>query len=711
MKRMIVLLLTITLSGFQFAHSNDEKVVVLGFDGADAKLTQQWMDEGKLPNLAALRDSGGFRPLQSTVPSQTPVSWSTFATGLNPGRHNIFDFLKRNPETYRPSFAAFDQETVPFLWGDRNPMMLALIVGGGVFVICLLLGLITGKRRGFIIGGLVLGLALGLLAFIAGDRMVPKTRPLAVNRQEGQTMWEALGAAGKSVRVVRMPVTFPPEPFPNGKLLTGLGTPDLSLRIGKPFYFTSELFFETNTGGEFSVEVVNLVDNKGKIPTEIKGPPNKLFPDGEPYITIPMNLTVAENRESLQIEVSGNTFNLKEGEWSDWVSFTFPFNSLVKMEGMGRFRLIELGKEVRLYLSPIMFDPTKLPPVVDITTPASFAGELTHHHGMFKTIGWAIDTWSLAEGTILEDVFFEDTYFTVDRFQQMLNEMLAEDDWDMLIHYFEFTDRIQHMMWRHFDKEHPLYEEEKAAKWSGSILESYQRMDAIVGETVKRLPEGARLFVLSDHGFASFRRTMNYNTWLAKNGYMHLTGVDEDGKNLEDLFDQGDFFVNVDWSKTRAYALGLGQLYINLEGREGQGIVKPGEEYDTLVKELQEKLTAYVDEETGEKPVAYVWSRDEVYGTYDERLIPDLIPSNSAGYRVGWQDSLGGIAQNINEDNDRLWSGDHCSVYPPLVNGILFSNKPLNEREPNMADLMPTILDIFEVESETFLDGKSLLPD
>ena len=229
---------------------------------------------------------------------------------------------------------------------------------------------------------------------------------------------------------------------------------------------------------------------------------------------------------------------------------------------------------------------------------------------------------------------------------------------------------------------------------------------------MKRLPEGTALFVLSDHGFASFRRTMNYNTWLAQNGYMHLTGEDADRKNLEDLFDKGDFFVNVDWSKTRAYALGLGQIYINLEGREGKGIVKEGEEYDQLVAELVEGLKTYVDPDTGEHPVAHVFTRNEVYGnSYDPDLIPDLIPSNSAGYRVGWQDSLGGIGKTINEDNDRLWSGDHCSVYPPLVNGILFSNLRLSgEPQPYMADLMPTLLDLFQVESETLLDGRTLIP-
>ncbi len=690
--------------------ADQDKVVVLGFDGVDAKLTEQWMDEGKLPNLAKLREEGSFRPLRSTVPSQTPVSWSTFATGLNPGRHQIFDFLRRDPKTYRPSFAAFDTETVPMLFGKNNP----LIFGAIAMVLVMLLTFVGLRLFGRplkqrLIAMAVLGGLSFLAVYVAADRLVPTQRPLAVNRQQGQTVWEALADAGKSVRVMRMPVTFPPEPFEHGKLLSGLGTPDISLRIGKPFYFTSELFFEPKSGGEFSVEVVHLEDNKGKLATEIKGPPNKLFPEGPPYITIPMNLTVAEDRSSLHIETSGNQLDLKVGEWSEWVSFTFPFNALVKMHGIGRFRLMELEHEVRLYLSPIVFDPRNLPPVVDITAPKSFAGELCEDYGLFKTLGWAIDTWSIAEGTIDEKVFFEDTWFTVDQYQKMLNGALAETDWDVLIHYFEFPDRVQHLMWRYFDPKHPLYDAEKAAQWGGSILETYQRMDAIVGETQKRMPPGTRLFVLSDHGFASFRRTMNYNTWLVRNGYMTLSGPETTDVDLETLFDQGDFFVNVDWSKTRAYALGLGQLYINLEGREGKGVVKPGAEYEALVAELRQKLTDYVDPDTGEKPVAYVWTRDEVYGQYDPNLIPDLIPSNNDGYRVGWQDSLGGIARNVNDDNDRLWSGDHCSVYPPLVNGVLFSNQKLDDSSPYMADLMPTLLDLLGIKSTTQFDGRSVL--
>jgi predicted AlkP superfamily phosphohydrolase/phosphomutase len=260
---------------------------------------------------------------------------------------------------------------------------------------------------------------------------------------------------------------------------------------------------------------------------------------------------------------------------------------------------------------------------------------------------------------------------------------------------------------------HPLYDAKAAAEHGDTILDSYRRMDSIVGKVMEKLPADAALFVVSDHGFAPWRRIMNYNTWLAQEGYLRLKGETADRANLENLFDQaGSFFSHVDWSKTRAYAMGLGNIYVNLAGREGKGIVQPGAEYEALVAELKAKLPEFVDPETGEKPVAYVFTRDEAYGTYDPALIPDLFPSNSSGYRVGWQDALGMIAPAVTEPNLDVWSADHCSVYPPLVDGILFSNRKLSTApQPYMADVMPTVLGLYGVAPPVQLDGRDLLAD
>jgi predicted AlkP superfamily phosphohydrolase/phosphomutase len=708
----LVLLAALAPASLFAAQQPPKKLIILGFDGADAKLTQRWMDEGKLPNLARLRSQGTFSPLRPTIPSQTPVSWSTFSTGLNPGRHGVFDFLKRNPKTYIPTFAAAEEGHETFLFGKNNGWVLGLIAGvvvGLLFLLILKLFRLSLKVAAAVAG--VLALAAGIGAGVAAARLLPTSRPIAINNQHGDTFWALLGHAGKRVRVMRIPVTFPPKEFEHGELLSGLGVPDLSARIGKPFYFTSELFFQPKGGGDFSVEVVELVDNKGTLETEIKEVPDELFHTKKEnrFLKIPMTLTVAPDRKSLRIQTSGNDITLKPGEWSDWARFTFPFNSLIKVHGIGKFKLLSLDPEVRLYLSPLDFDPENLAPGFNVTTPAGFVKDLTKAHGPFKTRGWMIDTWSTTAGTIDEQTFLDDVKQTVDKDKEILNAALAQDDWDVMVHYFEFTDRVQHMMFRYFDPKHPLYNAEGAAKWGGSIEKAYEDMDRIVGEVMRKRPDAA-IMVVSDHGFASFRRGMNYNTWLVKNGFMTLNGQDAKRKNLEDLFDQGDFFTNVDWSKTRAYALGLGQIYINLKGREGHGIVNPGTEYEAVRQQIKQGLEAFVDAETGEKPVAHVFTREEAYnGVFDPVLIPDLIPSNSEGYRVGWQDSLGGIAKAIVEPNDQIWSGDHCSVYPPLVQGILFSNFKMNANGAYMGDVMPTILDMYGVKPTTNLDGKSLL--
>jgi len=690
------------------------RAVVLGFDGADAKLTEQWMNEGKLPNLARLREQGTFSPLRSTIPSQTPVSWSTFSTGLNPGRTSIFDFLKRDTTTYRPSFAAFDESSKPFLFGASNGPAVGALAAAAIFlVLLLLLKLFRVRLKAAALVAALFAVAAGAGGFWVGSTLLPEKVPSVINRRQGDPFWKVLGDAGKHVRVMRMPVTFPPEPFPHGEMLSGLGTPDLSGRIGKPFYFTSELFFQPRGGNEVSIEIVELEDNKGTLATEIKGPPNKLFPKQSDYIRIPMTIDVAADKSKVDIAVSNARLALKPGEWSPWVRFVFPFNSLIKVSGIGRFRVLAIEPEVRIYLSPIQFDPSDLPAIFDVTAPRAFAGELASRFGLFKTIGWMIDTWSIKGGTIDDKVFHEDTDFTVVEEEKILAGLL-EDDWDVYFHYFEFTDRVQHVMWHHTDPQHPLYTAEGNARYGDSILKSYQQMDRIVGkvmEKVATMPAGTTLLIASDHGFAPWRRTMNYNTWLATEGYLVLKGSTGQQANLEDLFDQGQFFQDVDWSKTRAYAMGLGNVYINLKGREGQGIVNPGAEYEALTAEIRAKLPQYVDPQNGEHPVAYVFTRDEAYGTYDPALIPDLFPSNASGYRVGWQDSLGIVAKSIVEPNLDVWSADHCSVYPPLVDGILFANRKLDlSQKPYMADIMPTLLAIYDVPPTVELDGRSLVP-
>lgn len=685
------------------AAAASQKVIVLGFDGVDARYTEQWMNEGKLPNMARLRAQGTFRPLRPTVPAQTPVSWSTFTTGIDPGRTGIFDFLRRDPKTYLPVFAAFDETKEPFLLGAKNAAVasaIVLLVLGGVALLF---------RR---VTRVILMAVAALLAgatFGAVRKYLPVSRPGVINRRQGIPFWEAAAKAGRKARIVHVPVTFPAHDFPAGEMLSGLGVPDMSGRVGKPFYFTSELDFHRSGSNEFSIEVVQLEDNKGRIPTKIQGPPNKLFGD-PPYISIPMTVTVANDRNSVTIEQSGQTITLKAGEWSGWVDFVFPFNPIIKLHGISRFHLISSQPEVKLYLSPINFDPRALPPGFNISAPRQWAPQLARQYGLYKTLGWQIDTWAISEGFADEQMFWDDMNFTVAQNRKMFDSFLGGDE-ELMVQCFEFPDRVGHVFWRVMDEKHPAYDAALHAKWGDALLHAYQLMDAIVGDAMAAAEKhDASLIVLSDHGFASFRKSVNYNTWLVMNGYMALkTGVQVRERNVEMLFDQGQFWENVDWSHTRAYAMGLGEVYVNLKGREAHGVVNPGAEYDALKAELKARLVTMTDPETMEHPVRRVLAREEVYRQFDPNMIPDLFVTNNDGYRVSWQTSLGGIPKNLIEPNKQVWSGDHCSVDPEIVKGIFFYNRRLTTpRSPYIADIYPTVLSLLGVKPPYEVDGVEL---
>src|SRR5262249_12235291 len=366
--------------------------------------------------------------------------------------------------------------------------------------------------------------------------------------------------------------TFPPETFEAGELLAGLGLPDLSGRIGRPAFYTSDPFYAVREGNDFSIDLVRLPANAGRIDTKIAGPPGKPFGQTG-WIELPRALTVSAARDRVTVAPAGSgPVDLKAGQWSDWVSLTFHVNPLIAVHGYAKFRLESVQPEVNLYLSPIQFDPQRLPPGLALSSPRGFAPDLVRRFGRYKTMGWAIDTWSMQSGTLKEEAFLEDVRATADLERRMLASLLAEKR-RLLVHYFEFPDRIGHVFWRLRDPRHPAYDPALAAKYGDTVEKSYETMDQIVGETAKALAPEDVLIVLSDHGFASWRRSVNYNTWLVQSGYLVLKG-DARRQNLESLFSRGQFWEAVDWSKTRVYSMGFGDFYVNLKGRESSGIVE-----------------------------------------------------------------------------------------------------------------------------------------
>jgi hypothetical protein len=352
------------------ADSGD-RIIVLGFDGADAQLTETWMAEGELPNLARLRQQGTYAPLLSTNPPQTPVSWSTFSTGLDPGSTEIFDFLKRMPGTYLPDFALMTQSRQTLLWGERNPLLTALIgFGAGLVLSLIILALARVRGAALVGGGLVAALVLAGVGYKAGVDLLPHEIPDALNNRRGLTYWDLADEAGIRTTTIRVPTTFPASDVANGKFISGLGVPDIRGRIGTPSMYTSE---EPPEDGEndFSIEFVSI-ERRGRSEVKVFGPKNLPFYDykldaaerraaaagknatvarqvekerlrekGVPkIITLPVVMDV--NDTGVDIEVGDYSFRLAEGEWSEWLNLEFPFNRLMKANGIGRFKVESL---------------------------------------------------------------------------------------------------------------------------------------------------------------------------------------------------------------------------------------------------------------------------------------------------------------------------------------------------------------------------------
>lgn len=682
------------------------RVVVLGFDGADAALTEKLMAEGKLPHLEALAQRGGYARLSPTVPAQTPVSWATFTTGRDPGGTQIFDFLRRDPMTYMPTFAVAEERKATFLLGTANQPVTAAVLG----VVGLGLGFLAArlvKRRRPVLHALPVGIVAAGLGWVVGG-WLPPAMPQVVSRRSGTPFWQLAGESGVPATVVRVPVTFPAAPFPHGHLLAGLGVPDLRGRIGAPAYYTTDPEFFPGYDNEFSIEVIKLAPGQRHWDTRILGPQDRLFGSGS-YLESPLALTLTPDGQALEVATCGQKAVLKPGDWSPWLRVCFRFNPLIRVTGWSRFKLLELQPHLKLYLQPLNPDPLRTPPGFDLSAPRSWAAELFRELGPFKTVGWAIDTWAPSEKVVDERTFMEDIEHTEgEEFRRLLRRFLAGHD-TLLVHYFEFTDRVGHILWRALDPQNPAYPGNEAGRLAQYVEQAYRLMDDIVGEVQGQLGPQDVLLVLSDHGFSTWRRSFHINTWLAREGYLALTAPSGQVENLENLFNRGQFWPNVDWGRTRAYHLGLGGLYINLAGRERYGTVAPGEEYEALRRELAARLEALVDPETGVHPVSRVFLREQVYKSFDPTLIPDLIVTTSQGYRISWQSALGGMPDRLFEDNARVWSGDHCTLDPAVVPGVLFVNRPLLRRDLSMLDVYPTLLKLLGLRASEPLSGHAFL--
>src|SRR5512134_1300894 len=291
-----------------------QRVFVMGFDGMDPTLARRWMDEGKLPNLKALSEEGVFARLGSTQPSESPTAWSSFATGVNPGKHSIYDFLIRDLATYFPDFNMIRKEPPEFLWG-----------------------------------------------------LIPTKPPRVTSMRGGTSFWKTASADGVRSVVLTVPVTFPPEELHHGQMLGGLPLPDLRGTLGTFYYWATDLSSYEEGNTEFGGFLKRLLLDGGVSETVLKGPESPILKQEEAKlrekrkagslsdreqarldelatgkdINLPMSVRWTEGAGRAEIEIQGQKISLKQGEWSGWVPLSFRVNALVRVHGMTQFALLD----------------------------------------------------------------------------------------------------------------------------------------------------------------------------------------------------------------------------------------------------------------------------------------------------------------------------------------------------------------------------------
>jgi len=622
----------------------DHELIILGIDGMDPELLRQYMDAGTMPNFSKLAASGTFRTLGTSIPPQSPVAWSNLITGMNPGGHGLFDFIHRDPKTMQPYFSASRVEPA---------------------------------RHSIHIGSWVIPLGSGK----------------AEQLRHGKAFWEYLDERGVPVTVFRIPSNFPPVPS-HGRTLAGMGTPDLRGTYGTFSYYTDDPMVQTGEveGGQiFPVAVENW-----RVNAALLGPDNS-FRRGSPASMVPFTVSLDPVEAVAKFDVAGQEFVLREGEWSDWIRLDFTLLPVVaNVKGICRMYLKQAHPRFELYVSPINIDPAE--PALPLSTPSNYSRELSEEVGPFYTQGIAEDTKALSDGVLDDKQYLEQSREVMAEQRRIFDAEFPKFRAGVFFFYFSGIDLNSHMLWRQIDSKHPGYDAQAAAQYASALPAFYQQMDQVLAEILARMDEHTTLLVLSDHGFAPYYRSFNLNTWLLDNGYLKM----KDGADQE----QGEYFANVDWSKTRAYGLGLNGLYLNLKGRERDGIVDAGDQ-DKLLTEIAGRLQQVRDPSNNAVVITRVDRASAAYQGPYARSGPDLIVGYNRQYRAGWKTILGAFPRAEIEDNMNPWSGDHCMDYT-LVPGILLSNRVVPPGNANLTDIAPTILAEFGITKGDSMIGNPL---
>lgn len=657
-KPIFILLAAITCASLtpgcnERGAKNGKKVFILGCDGMDPKLVGRMMKEGRLPNFSKLAAQGGFWPLTTSIPPQSPVAWSNFITGADPGVHGIFDFVHRDPA----------KQAEPYFSTNR---------------------IVEHDHKD---------------PWTLGDYAYPRGGETNELLRRGTPFWDYLDAAGVPVQMYHLPANYPPSKSAHGHAccLAGMGVPDAMGKLGVYQHFTTYPRPE-NKGDEGMRLRIRRDPTTGVATATLQGPANEFQPKASP-MTLDVQIhrdkknevakLVFVNRGIVGDEAKELVLNV--GQWSEWSELRFLKTPIGPSFGtMVRFYLRAVRPEIDLFVTPLNFIPTA--PAIVFSEPPKFVEQIGRHIGPFYTQGFA-EQFNARKHEILTDEEYRiQADQVLDDSMKMLDDALDRYKGGLLFFYFSSTDLQAHIFWWDGGGKHPVRSPENAKKYQGVIESLYVKIDAALGRCRKRLGDDAAVLVMSDHGFCNFRRCFALNTWLRDQGYLAA---------------QTDMYTDADWSKTKAYGLGLNGLYLNMRGRERDGIVEPSQK-EALLKEISAKLLAARDPQNGRPVIRRIYRADECYHGPEAKSAPDLIIGYDRDYRASWNTCLGKIDPAVVIDNDQAWSADHCIAHD-LVPGILLSNRKIAVDDPALIDIAPTVLSLFDVAKPPNMTGRVVI--
>jgi predicted AlkP superfamily phosphohydrolase/phosphomutase len=557
------------------------KTLILGFDSFDPKVFEELTGQNQLPNLQKFIEQGGYSQLEVCSPPQTEVSWTSIATGVDPGGHGIFDFVHRDPSTY-----------VPFVS-------------------------ILPTRKGAL-----------------GEQFVPP--------YTAKTFFEEAAEMGYPSTALWWPAMFPARPELPVMTLPGLGTPDIRGQLGVGTLFSSEDETKKKT------VVVKLISvGKDLYKAELPGPQAQSR-EGPRTISVAITVDIIDDKTA-RLTIDNQQVELRLGEWSGIIELRFKAGMLFNIHAITRFIAVSLQDTVRLYSLPLQIHP--LHSTWHYSSSGSFAKKLWKEVGPYLTLGWPQDTTGLEEGCINDDQFLELCEKIFERRIQILYHLMNGFHEGVLASIFDDLDRVQHMFF-HNRKD--------------IVHDWYKKLDRFVGHASQKVAQWNgkhRYLILSDHGFSDFRRKVHLNRWLLENNYLCM-------KN------GGNELSSVDWNNTKAYAVGLNSIYLNLAGREGQGII-PADETESLLTEIQTKLLDWKD--GGKTPIVQkIRLKHETYHGPFTAFGPDLVVGYAPGYRASAETGLGKIPAVSLESNTDHWGADHC-MDADAVPGVIFANRDLRD--------------------------------